>query len=184
MESVIYIKTSYKSVFLLNGTFVEKVEGLKYNFKEPLYITVLPLCAQFLPYTVKILGTKILANDSLCAVYSLPPDKLLIKLAPRYNYVYTPEHKENPSPKKEAEIFFFKLKSGNLSAAREMLTPPLNDSIDDDSLRGFFDDFSDIVKNDYTDKSNSTYYLIDKENKGVLFEFVMDGYLIENIIQV
>lgn len=184
MESIVYIKTSYKSVFLLNGTFTEKAEGLKYDFREPLYITVLPLAAYLLPYTVKVSGNEVLANETLCNVYSLPSNRVLIKLKARYNYVYSPEHKEAPQKLSEAETFFRLVKSGSLSKARELLTKTLSDSIDDEALSGFFNDFTDIIKNDFILKnSNNSYFLVDGENKASAFDFIMDANLIDNIMQ-
>ncbi len=185
MECVIHIKTGFKSVFLLNGSFVEKADSFSYNIKEPLYITVLPLSAHLLPYTVKILGSKTLSNESLCSVYTLAPARFLIKLAPRYNYVFSPEHSVNcDTPRTEAESFFHYVKSGKLSLARELMTKPLSESIDDESLRAFFDGFTDIVKNEYLMKSSPhSYFLIDPEGKATLFEFVTEGRFIDNIMQ-
>jgi len=86
-QTNIFIKTDFKCVFLLNGTFSEKADGFLYPKKEPLYITVLPLNAYLLPYTVKLLGAKTLENESLCASFSRG-DKTYIKLIPRYNNIY------------------------------------------------------------------------------------------------
>ena len=113
----ITIKTEFESVFLLNGVFSECLKPFLYPINEALYITVLPLEAQLLPYTIKTIGAKALCNPSL-AQFDFDPrshkmvsnladsaaakrarglapgfdtfynNNITITLLPRYNYIY------------------------------------------------------------------------------------------------
>ena len=94
METVFHIKSAFRCVYLLNGVFVEKADDFKYDAASPLYITALPLNAHHLPYTVKISGLAAQSNEHLVSVYKLPEHNCYVKLAARYNYVYSTEHRE------------------------------------------------------------------------------------------
>ena len=75
METIMHIFASFKSVYLLNGSFVEKADSFKYGASEPLYITVFPLSAHCIPFTVKILNGAALCNGHLCSVYTLEENR-------------------------------------------------------------------------------------------------------------
>ena len=184
MENVLHIKPGFKCVFLLNGSFVEKADSVRYDDAEPLYITALPLCAWHLPYTVKILGAEVLSNEQLASVYRLPERHLYVKLSPRYNYVYSVFRREEPCKSGFAEDFFFDVRRGDLNSARKKMTPELGASIDDGSLRTFFDDYTDIIENSLNRNLPDTYFLIDKNDSGILFRFDIKNGLIDDILQI
>ena len=185
MECKIYIKTDFNSVFLLNGTFCEKVDNFNYDCANPLYITVLPLNAHLLPYTVKVLKGKVLNNETLCACF-LNNERVFIKLMPRYNYIYNSIKTETTTGNSITEKLFKAVKNNNLISARKLLTASLSDSIDDTALNAFFADYTAIIKDDFTpinlDSAASGYYLIDSENNGTLYYFDVKDGLIDNII--
>ena len=184
METQIHIKTEFSAVYLLNGTFVESAESFSYKTGESLYITVLPLSAHLLPYTVKIVGGRALCNEKLCAVFSRKKS-LFVKLLPRYNYIYTPSKDDTIMATATAvERFFYLVKQKNPLAARKYLSEGLSATIDDSSLEDFFGDYTAIVKDDFnavTSAEDSHFYLIDKNGQGVRFAFETISGLIDNI---
>ncbi|MDR2202043.1 MAG: hypothetical protein LBP26_04695 [Clostridiales bacterium] len=184
METVIHIRAAFKCVYLLNGAFVENADAVRYDDREPIYITALPLSAHHLPYTVKALGGAALSNPELASIYTLPERHYYVKLAPRYNYVYSPEHRETAPARTLTESFFFNVKGLRPKLAREALTPSLSQSIDDAALKSFFDGYVDIIENTLTGNPPNGWFLIDKLNKGSLFVFEMKDGLIDNIVQV
>ena len=183
METSVHIKTDFASVFLLNGTFTESADRFSYGTHEPLYITVLPLSAHLLPYTVKIAANKPLSNENLCAVFTVE-SRLYLKLFPRYNYIYTPVKKEDAATVRLAERLFHAVKQKNYAAARKLLSQTLTESIDDDGLYAFFNDYTAIVKDDFSKVSNpDAYYLIGADGVGSLFYFETAEGLIDNIVE-
>ena len=184
MEITYHIKAVFRCVYLLNGAFVEKADNFTYSGDEPLYITVLPLNAHHLPYTVKVSGFGALSNEHLISIYRLPENNCYIKLAARYNYVYSTEHRETPDKLGFVEGFFLDVRHGNLVSARAKMTDNLSKTIDDTALRAFFDDYTDIIENTVGKKLPDSYFLIDKSDKGVLFRFEIKDGLIDDIIQI
>jgi hypothetical protein len=185
METVLHIKAAFKCVYLLNGAFVEKADSVRYRAGEPVYITALPLNAHHLPYTVKVFGGKALSNEHLANVYTLGGGRCFVKLSPRYNYVYSTNHRERPNTRDDIESFFLSVKRGDLAAARALLTKDLSASIDDGSLSAFFDEYTDIIEDKFTAHAEpNRYYLIDKNDCGAPFSFDLKDKLIDNITQI
>lgn len=184
MDIIFHISADFACVYLLNGVFVEKPQGFRYKENEPLYITVLPLNAQHLPFTSKVLYNRALTNEPLTRVYTLQNNNILIKLQPRYNYVYSPSNSDYFVPSGAIEKFFYHVKQNNLIEARKFMTYDLSSSIDDESLFGFFEEFSDIVKDTFSKNRQTRYYLIDSHNNGVLYEFNIINNLIDDMSQV
>ena len=183
METVFHISAAFRCVYLLNGVFVEKADDFKYDDCRPLYITALPLNAHHLPYTVKISGLVAQSNEHLVSVYKLPQSNCYIKLAARYNYVYSTEHRETPDKLGFVEGFFLDIRHGNLSSARTKMTENLSSSIDDESLRAFFEDYTDIIDAAVVGKPKGNFFLIDKNDVGAPFRFDIKDGLIDNIVQ-
>lgn len=164
---------------------MESAENIQYIDNESLYITALPLHALLLPYTVKLAGGKPITNAELTVSYSLPNNQYHIKLLQRYNYVYS-----TPSPH-IAQIessgviprMLRAVKENNFTAARLCMTPDLSSSIDDSSLTDFFSEYIDIIENNYLPGLPNSYFLIDKNNKGHLFNFTLKSNLIDNMIE-
>jgi len=184
-QTNIHIKTDFDCVFLLNGNFCEKADGFLYPEAEPLYITVLPLDAHLLPYTTKILNAKAIANADLCTVFKLD-DKTYVKLMPRYNYIYNikdgggiafdmcpPQH------------LFNAIKNKNFAQAKKYLTQNLLSTIDDNALQAFFDPYTAIVKDEFSNSINyansQNYFLIEPNGAATLFTFELVDGIVDNI---
>ncbi|MCL2061419.1 MAG: hypothetical protein FWH03_02200 [Firmicutes bacterium] len=183
METRIRVKTDFATVFLLNGTFSENAEFFLYDTSNPIYITVLPLSAHLLPYTVKIAGGKPVSNEKLCAAFSAG-DALHVKLHPRYNYIYTADAVSASASATHAERLFRAVKQKNYAAARQFLSPALSQSVDDEGLWAFFADYTEIVADDFSSpKKRGAFYLIDELGKGTAYLFETAEGLIDNIVE-
>jgi len=182
----IRLKSDFKSVFLLNGTFVENADKFSYPKGEPLYITTLPLSAHLLPYTIKIVSNRAVENNSLCRVF-LHEEILYVKLLPRNAYIYSSNSNQNISHHITIpERMFHALKSKNLFQAKKYLSQNLLSTIDDESLSEFFKDYTTIVKDEFNigldpHIKGDRFYLIDDNGKGTPHNFFMYDNLIENI---
>ncbi|MCL2555906.1 MAG: hypothetical protein FWE03_02650 [Firmicutes bacterium] len=180
MDINLQIKPQFEAVFLINGKFCE-ISNIIFKNNDVVYITVLPLEAFMLPYTIKLIGGKVRSNTDLASCYSLSSNEYYLSLKPRYNYVYTISKAQQPLNNQQSiiEKFFYFVLKGRLCLARECLSDELSKSISDEDLAAFFDGYDDIIKNE---KKDGEYYLI-AENKGVLFWFeIVDG-LIDNIVE-
>jgi hypothetical protein len=180
METSYSIRTDFNCVFLLNGAFSENADRFTYDAQDPLYVTVLPLSAHLLPYTVKLLGARPLCNENLCSAFRVN-GQILIKLFERYNYIYTAEKIERAAFS-SAEKLFKAVKQKNFGAARAHLTDSLSRSVNDEALIAFFSDYAQILKDDFSvPKINGAYYLVTNDGIGVLHNFESEDGLIDNI---
>lgn len=183
MEITYYIESEFACVYLINGVFRETAGLFDYPKSSPLYITALPLKALLLPYTIKITGGVALDNENLIESYKVGDDKFVVKLKERHNYVYSPIYRTtSQSSCGVAYDLFSMVKLGKLDVARSYLTNELNNCIDDDSLIGFFQPFTNIFTNKFPD-INAGYLLI-AEKKCEAYNFTFSGNLIDNIEQV
>ncbi len=179
MDITLRLSCEFQSVFLINGKLIEGGE-IVYAQNEVVYITVLPLSAMLLPYTVKLVGEKVHSNHELASCYHLDENKHFLKLKPRLNYVYSvPPTKTNA--KDLVERFFKFIKENRPDEALLCLSEELSQSIDNQSLVAFFEDYNDIIVHD---RSKGLYYLIDNQQKGTLYNFSLNGGVIDNIIEV
>ena len=184
----IHIKTDFAAVYLLNGMFAERADGFAYGDGEPLYVTVLPLSAHLLPYTVKLAAGKPLSNEKLCAAFRAG-DRLLIKLGPRYNYLYTPVKQDDPSALSPPEKLFRLVKQKSFPFARKLLSDALGASVDDGGLAAFFADYTAIFPDEFStkktigDSPRFACYLVTPEGIGSLFYFETADGLIDNIVE-
>jgi len=183
-QTTIHISTDFSTVYLLNGTFSENADSFLYPAATPLYITVLPLSAHLLPYTVKTLGAKCLENENLCAAFSAD-GAIHIKLLPRYNYIYTAQKQGITANASIPEKFFYAVKQNNLDLAKKYMSIGLTETIDNESLTAFFNDYTAIIKSTNQSKNphqqGEGFYLINEERQGTLFNFEMFDGLIDNI---
>ena len=182
MKINLFLRPRFDSVYLVNGTFSDR-GGVTIQSDRVTYITLLPLCAALLPYTVKLCGIRPDSNEGLVKVTRLGDTEAVIRFAPRYNYVYCPDP---PTPKeKETDCairFFGCVESGDYSAARALMTPELSSTVTDDSLGEFFAEYDDIVLNDgFTDGGG--YYLVRKNGGATLFDFTRKNGLIDDITE-
>lgn len=184
MEVFYFFECDSPAVFLVNGVFFDSLTRLKAEQSDSLYITVLPLDALYLPYTVRIGGGQVYANSSLTCLYRLRSERYLVRFLPRFNYVYTPVRHEPPKKSAGAVSALLEaVKSRDLSAARALLTPELSASVDDNSLLEFFDGYSCAVENNgYVLGIPNSFFLIPDDNETAsLFVAEYKNGLIDNL---
>lgn len=187
MEIFYYFDCCFPTVYLVNGVFFENVSALKSAPGDSLYITLLPLDAVYLPYTVRVGGSEIYANSALCKLYKLPGGRVYVRFLPRFNYVYSPvRHDVKPTSPSAAKRMFDAVKAANIPAVRSLLTPALSASVDDNSLLEFFDGYSDVLENNgYVPAGKDTFFLIpDDGSTATLFKAEFKDGLIDNISEV
>ena len=181
MESVLHF-VCVDSVLLLNGSFVQSASSVRYPADEPLFVTVLPLDATYLPYTAEILGGKAVSNQNLALCCDMGNNHYYIELKPRSAYVYAQSRFRTAAPSiatVPAQLLDF-VKSGNYAAARSMMTGELNESITDEALADFFEGVLAIRENVYTPARG--YLLIKDDGTAPLCDIEIRNGRIENIV--
>lgn len=163
MKKIFYdFAAEFDCVYLLNGAFVECPRVVEYPRMSPIYVTLLPLKALLLPYTVRMIDGKAVSNADLTQAYEVADGHYAVRFKERHNYVYTPAHTQTLQPPKSAVGAFYRaVKSGEFETARRMMTKDLSDSVDDESLAAFFAPYCDIVENRFSDLSGG-FFLINK----------------------
>lgn len=172
---------THDCVLLLNGSFVQTAASVRYDADEPLYVTVLPLDATYLPYTVELIDGKTVSPTPLVTCSDMGEGHRLIELALRSAYVYSPSASAVPPPPPGAlaQLLSF-VHSGNFAAARAMMSPELSDSVTDSALADFFDGVVSVRENIYT--SEGGYLLVRNDGTAARCEITVRGGLIENIV--
>lgn len=182
MKINLYLRPEFESVYLINGTFTDR-NGVTVKSDCVTYITLLPLCAALLPYTVKLCGIRPDSNKGLVKVTPLCDGEAIIRFAPRYNYVYCPDP---PAPKEKetdcAVRFFACVHNGDYAAARSLMTPELSATVTDDALGEFFSDYDEAIKNDGFAPGGG-YYLVKKSGGATRFDFTQKNGLIDDIVE-
>lgn len=176
------IMSESECVWLVNGTFKDYINIIEYPSESPLYLTLFPLKAIYLPYTVKLLSGRVLCNNDLADSYEVGEGYFIVRFKERHNYVYSPvtPHEHKP-PQGIVPRFWKSVKSGELDDARRLLTKELSDSVDDDSLIAFFAPYRDLIPNPFSDFKCS-YFLINKDTaKGEPYSFEIENNLISDI---
>ena len=177
MNITINLFARYDTVYLVNGVFVEN--GKVYAREgEVTYVTVLPLSAVLLPYTVRLLGDKVSCNENLCYSVKKSEREICVYFQPRYNYVYTPSEKFCP-PSSAVSDFFHAVKQRSCKKARSFLTASLSSSVTDDNLIAFFDGYDDIIEGD-----DGVCFLTGKGGKACSFKFTLLGDKIDDVNEV
>lgn len=180
MEVILHIKSEISAVFLLNGAFVEKPDKVIYRSDEPLYVSILPLDAIYLPYTVKLLKGKPLNNEPLAESFVLNENRILIRLKGRFNYVYSPSAPRTAKFDEGVVPHFFRLvKEQRFVLARENMTKELSAGLTDEALTDFFNEFCDITENVYTPEKG--WYLL-REGVCARCDITLRSGLIDNFI--
>ncbi len=182
MKINLFLRPDFESAYLINGAFTDK-RGVTIQSDRVTYITLLPLCAALLPYTVKICGVRPDSNAGLVKVTKLSDCEAVIRFAPRYNYVYCPDP---PAPKEKetdcAVRFFGCVTSGDYSAARALMTPELSATVTDEALGEFFSEYEEVIPNDdFSDGGG--YYLVRKSGGAAMFDFTRKNGLIDDITE-
>lgn len=187
MDVIYHFDCTFPAVFTVNGVFFESLAKLKSGFGDSLYITVFPLDAIYLPYTVRLGGGEVFANSTLTVMYMLKKEHYYVRLLPRFNYVYSPvRHEPLRRGTSAARRLFEALKEKDVAAARAMLTSELSASVDDKSLLEFFDGYRDLVENNnYISGIGESFFLIpDSGECATLFKVDSQNGLIDNIGEV
>lgn len=179
-ESVLHF-CAENSVLLLNGSFVQSAASVRYDAAEPLYVTVLPLEASHLPYTVEILGGKAVTNVSLAPSYDMGSGHFFIELKPRYAYIYSSAavRKRTNAANVPSRLLEF-VRERNFSAARSLLSDSLSESVTDDAIADFFDGVLYLRENIYTPEKG--WLLIKSDGTAPRCDIKLKNGLIENII--
>jgi hypothetical protein len=184
MNIILHFETAYEAVYAVNGVFLENAQKIRYEDNQAIYVTVFPLKAQLLPYTVKLIGGKVVCNKELCDSFALPHNNFFVRLQPRHNYVYSPTARVIEQSAGIVPSFYHKIKNGDITQARKLMTQDLNKCIEDDAMQAFFKDFIAIIPNKFFDNlSPHGYFLINTANECSFYIFdIVDG-LIDNIRQ-
>lgn len=180
MENIFHFAVT-DSVLLLNGSFVQSAASVRYDSDSPLFVTVLPLEAINLPYTVEILGGKAVTNGSLALCCDMGDGHYYIELKPRSAYVYS-QSEQTPAAhyaSVPAQFFAF-VREGNFAAARSMMTGELSESLTDTAIRDFFEGVTAIRENNFTPRKG--YLMIKDDGTAHVCDITLKGGLIENIV--
>lgn len=176
MRIVLQVKSECDAVYLVNGTFIERISKMVVQSDEVVYVTVLPLSPALLPYTAKICGGSVVSPKELCRVFDSPQGKT-VSFLPHYNYVY-PSAPKTETDTNETDVrkkFFLAVKSGKLLDARALMTDELSSAVDDETLASFFDDYSSL----YVNESECT--ATDKNGKTKTLVFTLNGEKIDDV---
>lgn len=171
MDINIVLLPETESVYLISGRFFEG-DSFVSSSDEVIYLTVLPLDARYLPYTVKIIGNTVVSNESIALMCKIAENRYALKLGLRYSFVFSAGHK-NLSDDICTRFFYF-VKGKHFGSASELLGNGLS-GVGENDLTAFFKEYSEILK--VKDK----YYLMDEHGVGHECIFVFKNGKIDNI---
>ncbi|MBD5130977.1 MAG: hypothetical protein HDT28_00040 [Clostridiales bacterium] len=177
----LHIQTDFDCVFNINGEFVERCDSLQMQEYDVVYVTVLPLNAGMLPYTVKLVATESLKTPLACGI-RLSPEHYLLLLAPHYPVVYGCAPNKTPTaPISPITRLFSLIKNCEENSAYAMLTDNLKRDIDKKTLIGFFDGYERIAECSW--KNDGEFYLIDKNGNAKLHSYTVKDGFIDDIVE-
>ena len=159
MDITVTLLPEFPCVYLLSGEFFE---GNKFSMRRDgvVFVTVLPLDATYIPYTVKL---------TIGDLFKIGED-YAIKLPPRHSLIYLPDR----TNKDVCMDFFYSVKRGDIDHAFEIMTESLSKGLSKAALSSFFDEYSDIAKGE------NCYYLV-SDGVGYRCDFILRGDRIDNI---
>lgn len=172
MEINILLLPEIDSVYMINGNFSE-VDKFSIASDAIVYVTVLPLDAMYMPYTVKLLGAKPKSNDDLAISCKISEREYAIKLGKRFASVYNKGH--SVLPEDICKRFFYSVKGGHFGIATSMMTNELGANLNEANLTAFFLDFTELIL------VKNSYYLVDKTGVGHQCRFYIKDGKIDNI---
>jgi len=185
MNITLHFSAEFETCYLANGLFAESAEKISYPKDEAIYITVLPLSAVHLPYTVKLIGGFAVTNKNLCKTFILPRSNYVVKLMPRFNYVYSPSSDASHSIESNlVSRFFTFIKSKDWGNARQVMTEDLSSSLTDNALMNFFEEYTDIIENKYLSSESHVYFFANEDSSCIPYRFSLIDGLIDNIQEV
>ena len=167
------LKSDFECIYSINGRIIEGgIVNLEEN--KVYYITVFPLNATYLSYTIKMVGDKIYTNKDLC-VKVTTKEETYILFCKRYPYVYatTPFSYEGGCVCE----FFTLIKQNRIDKARSLLSDNLSKSVSDDALKGFFEKYEYVLDTDDDNK----WILATQNGEGEYFTFILKHGLIDDI---
>ncbi|MBR2988804.1 MAG: hypothetical protein IKC64_03670 [Clostridia bacterium] len=174
METTLFIKSAFECVYFINGSFFENPKKIVVGNDEIAFITVMPLSAGILPYTVKLSSKRIYSNCDLCTLITLDENKSLLRFFPRYNYVYSPTVKTQTSAVDGVVAHFLHaVNKGDYALARSYLTPSMSNEVSDDALKEFFAPYVDAIDASGIGLYSENTYLLSNE-KGSITPFHFD----------
>ena len=176
MEPEFTVTADFAAVYLINGAFAEN-PVFRFDPDEVLYITVLPLSAHLLPYTVKIVSGTVRSNREL-AVCAKLGGGYFVRFMPRYAYMYGANRQAADGGGSVPARFFALVKEGRLPEARALMTDALSSSVTDADLSAFFDGFTAVIEN------AGRTYLLDENSVGTEYRFALSAGLIDNIEEI
>ena len=179
----LYLYPHFDTVYLINGKFAENPKSIILSDKEATYITVLPLSAALLPYTVLLTGKRIASNNALCSLIRCNFGEVLM-LAPRYNYIYSGQEANFPLGESVVEKFFSAVTLKKVDEARRYLSPSLSDSVNDEALCSFFDGYSYILPCSKFNKRENSFLLVDEQKNATVFVFSLKCGLIDDVTEL
>lgn len=171
MDINIVLLPETESVYLISGRFFEG-DSFVCSSNDVIYLTVLPLDARFLPYTVKIIGNAVSSNEGIAFMCKIGEDRYALKLGLRYSFIYSAGHR-NLSDDICSRFFYF-VKGKHFGSASELLGSGLT-GVGEDDLAAFFKDYSEILK------VKDRYFLMDGHGVGHECVFAFKGGKIDNI---
>ncbi len=177
----LHIKSEFDCVYLINGELVERADAVCVAEFDVVYVTVLPLRLNLLPYTVRLCGAENVSGE----VYSgirLDENNYLLSLSPRYMTVYCAAP-PSVAPSSPIARLFSLVKNGDLGSAYAMLSEELRSNIDKNDLNGFFADFERIAECTW-ENSGARFYLIDKNGGAKLHSYSLRDEFIDDIVEV
>lgn len=171
MDINIMLLPETESVYLIGDRFFEG-DGFVCSPSEVVYLTVLPLDARYLPYTVKLIGNKTASNEGVAFMCKIGENEYALKLGLRYSFVFSAEHK-NLSDDMCCRFFYY-VKGKHYDSAFELLSSGLA-GFNERDLEAFFKEYTEILK--VKDK----YFLMDDLHVGHECVFALNGGKIDNI---
>lgn len=168
MDITITLLPETDSVYLMNGRFFEG-DVFTTTSDTVIYLTVLPLDARYMSYTVKLIGHK--CDSELALNCKLGDNEYAIKLGRRF-FVYSPQHSNVPED--VCSQFFYYVKGKHFGFARDLLSAGLS-GLNEQELTAFLDGYTDLIR------VKNKYYAVDKGGVGHLCIFAYKDGKIDNI---
>lgn len=171
MDINIMLLPDVPSVYLIDGRFYEGDRFIA-STDTVVYLTVLPLDVRFVPYTIKLMGHKVIDNDSIAFSCKIGDREYALKLGKRYS-VFSPQHKNEPD-----DLFckfFYYVKGKHFSFAIEMLSRELASGLNESELSAFLADYTELIK------VKDSYFAVDKQGVGHRSVFTVKDGKIDNL---
>ena len=171
MDINIMLLPEVECVYLIDGRFFEG-DLITTSPENVVYLTVLPLDARFMPYTIKLMGHKAVNSDALALSCKLGERSYALRLSKRY-FIYSQEHKNEPD-----DLFckfFYYVKGKHFGFAFDMLSKGLSSGLNDAELEAFLNDYIELIK------VRDEYFAVDKKGVGHKCIFAIKDGKIDNI---